>query len=79
MAWIGGSLAGALKTGGAELSREKWDEMEDQDRAMDETIDVSEVAVGGTTPQKARSILPDWTRSSLPTASPANVLIATSV
>ncbi|KAG1722571.1 actin family [Suillus lakei] len=25
MAWVGGSLAGALKTGGVEVAREKWD------------------------------------------------------
>jgi actin-related protein 10 len=73
MAWVGGSLAGALKTGGAELAREKWDE-------MDESMDVSEDAAGETTPQKARSILPDWTRSPLPTgAPPANAHVVVSV
>jgi len=76
MAWVGGSLAGALKTGGLEVAREKWDEMGDQDRDGDEGMEVTED--GGeeavTTPQKPRSILPDWTKSSLsPGAPPANV------
>ncbi len=80
MAWVGGSLAGALKTGGAELAREKWDEMDDQNRAMDESMDVSEDSAGETTPQKARSILPDWTRSPLPTgAPPANAHVVVTV
>jgi actin-related protein 10 len=73
MAWVGGSLAGALKTGGLELAREKWDEMGDQNRADDESMDVNEDGAV-TTPQKPRSILPDWTKSPLsPGAPPANV------
>ena len=28
MSWVGGSLAGALKTGGGEIGRERWDEEE---------------------------------------------------
>jgi actin-related protein 10 len=75
MAWVGGSLAGALKTGGHELAREKWDEMGEQNRA-DEAMEVNEDGSEGvvTTPQKPRSILPDWTKSTLlPGAPPANV------
>jgi len=80
MPWVGGSLAGVLKTGGAELAREKWDEMDEQDRvgpSNDMDVDGDRVqlaAGGGSTPVKARSILPDWTRLSLPIgAPPANV------
>ncbi len=76
MAWVGGSLAGALKTGGLEVAREKWDEMGDEDGDADEGMEVTEDENEGavTTPQKPRSILPDWTRSTLlPGASPANV------
>ena len=76
MAWVGGSLAGALKTGGLEVAREKWDEMDDQSRDTDEDMEVNEEGGGGTvtTPQKLRSILPDWTKSILPLgAPPANV------
>ncbi|KAF8917288.1 fungal-specific actin related protein [Mucidula mucida] len=58
MAWIGGSLAGSLKTGGAELSREKWDEA--AAAPEDEEVDRQEL-----------SILPDWTRSPLPAGAPS--------
>ena len=59
----------ALKTGGVEVAREKWDEADVQ-MEEDEEDDVSP-----TTPRSAaRSILPDWTRSPLPAgAPPANV------
>jgi actin-related protein 10 len=77
MAWVGGSLAGALKTGGLEVAREKWDEMDDKSRDVDdEDMEVNEEGGGGgvTTPQKPSSILPDWTRSILPPgAPPANI------
>lgn len=63
MSWVGGSLAGALKTGGVEVAREKWDEADVQsdDDAME------------TAPETMRSpknILPDWTRSPLPAGAP---------
>ncbi|KIL58768.1 hypothetical protein M378DRAFT_85993 [Amanita muscaria Koide BX008] len=66
MSWVGGSLAGALKTGGAEIAREKWDEAviqqpADDDNSMDLDID--------STPQK-RDIIPDWTRSPLAMGAP---------
>ena len=76
MAWVGGSLAGALKIGGLELAREKWDEIGEQNRAAEEAMDVIDEGGEGamTTPQKPRSILPDWTRSTLsPGAPPANL------
>lgn len=81
MAWVGGSLAGALKIGGHELAREKWDELGDQNRADDEDMDVNEDEGGGvaeapTTPQKPRSILPDWTKSPLPQGAPLANLLA---
>ncbi|EPQ52784.1 actin-domain-containing protein [Gloeophyllum trabeum ATCC 11539] len=63
MAWVGGSLAGAMKIGGSEVTREKWDEMEsrqsdDQDDLMD------------SGPRHPASVLPDWTRSPLPVGAP---------
>ncbi|GJE94573.1 actin-domain-containing protein [Phanerochaete sordida] len=67
MAWVGGSLAGALKTGGAEVAREKWDEA---DALVDEDDDDA-MEVSPVTPRSAaRSILPDWTRSPLPVGAP---------
>ncbi|KAF9453509.1 fungal-specific actin related protein [Macrolepiota fuliginosa MF-IS2] len=69
MAWVGGSLAGSLKTGGAEVSREKWDEAD----AAAQSAEDEEMEVAPETPNRPRSILPDWTRSPLPVgASPAN-------
>ncbi|KAL0954360.1 hypothetical protein HGRIS_003353 [Hohenbuehelia grisea] len=63
LAWVGGSLAGALKTGGIEVPREKWDEGEAQGDP-DESMDIL------TTPEGPRTVLPDWTRSPLPTGAP---------
>jgi len=86
MAWIGGSLAGyvayailliyhptrhnsrALKTGGVEVPREKWDEaVEIVRNTEDDDIEPS------TEPSNclARTILPDWTRSSLTVGAPS--------
>jgi actin-related protein 10 len=53
----------ALKTGGVEVSREKWDEAcsrEDPDDSMDDSAE-------GTV-RSAASILPDWTKLPLPPA-----------
>ncbi|KAF9238512.1 actin-domain-containing protein [Melanogaster broomeanus] len=67
MAWVGGSLAGALKTGGVEVSREKWDE------AFSPQDDDDDMVTSPPQPEeKPRSILPDWTRTPLPVgAAPA--------
>jgi actin-related protein 10 len=54
----------ALKTGGTEVAREKWDEADAQ-MDGDDGGDVSP-----QTPHSARSILPDWTRSPLPVGAP---------
>ncbi|KAH9847690.1 actin-domain-containing protein [Lenzites betulinus] len=76
MAWVGGSLAGALKTGGVEVQRERWDEAEAQPEL---DIDVGDdadgdVLMGGDSPPRlalvSRSILPDWTRTPLPVGAP---------
>jgi len=64
MAWVGGSLAGALKTGGVEVPREKWDEADaqlDPDDAMDVAEDVT---------RSPKNVLPDWTRAPLPMGAP---------
>ncbi|EMD33902.1 hypothetical protein CERSUDRAFT_67540 [Gelatoporia subvermispora B] len=63
MAWVGGSLAGALKTGGVEVAREKWDEA---DAEFDED-DPMALAHEFSSP---KAILPDWTRSPLPVGAP---------
>lgn len=55
----------ALKTGGVEVAREKWDEADVQDDDEDDDMDLSP-----QTPRSARSILPDWTRSPLPAGAP---------
>ncbi|KAI0077080.1 actin-domain-containing protein [Panus rudis PR-1116 ss-1] len=64
MAWVGGSLAGALKTGGIEITREKWDEADAaQPDSGDDLANIVE--------QKSiHSLLPDWTRSPLPAGAP---------
>ena len=86
MAWIGGSLAGyvahaillichptryhfrALKTGGVEIPREKWDEAAEIVRnAEDDEMEPSTESSN----RIARTILPDWTRSSLPVGAPS--------
>ncbi|PFH53156.1 hypothetical protein AMATHDRAFT_138123 [Amanita thiersii Skay4041] len=68
MAWVGGSLAGALKTGGVEIAREKWDEAELQQRQNDDgdedSMDLDEIV------PKPKNILPDWTRSPLTNGAP---------
>ncbi|BGP10542.1 hypothetical protein JCM10049v2_006434 [Rhodotorula toruloides] len=57
--WIGGSLAGALKTGGPEIAREQWDaglrlaEAEEAEEEEGEEFEEREVI---------RPALPDWTR-----------------
>jgi actin-related protein 10 len=66
MAWVGGSLAGALKTGGMEVSREKWDEADpEQDPHLAPMADDGTVVVVG------RSVIPDWTRTVLPLGAPS--------
>ncbi|KAI0696903.1 actin-domain-containing protein [Cytidiella melzeri] len=67
MAWIGGSLAGALKTSGAEVARERWDAADaqtdpDEDVEMEPQVQM---------PKSGQSVLPDWTRSPLPHGAPS--------
>ncbi|KAG6900826.1 hypothetical protein C0993_000145 [Termitomyces sp. T159_Od127] len=66
LAWVGGSLAGSLKIGGVEVSRERWDEANvkhDSDQGMDVSADFED--------RSASNVLPDWTRSILPGGAPA--------
>ncbi|KAF9563252.1 actin-domain-containing protein [Agrocybe pediades] len=66
LSWVGGSLAGSLKIGGVEVSRERWDEQEARQLAEEEEMtDKNEPS-----PQYTRTILPDWTKSPLPTGPP---------
>jgi len=62
--WVGGSLAGALKIGGEEVPREKWD-------AADEDEDDDAPKTPERTPRSGGPVLPDWTRSPLPVGAPA--------
>ncbi|KAH9945081.1 actin-domain-containing protein [Epithele typhae] len=76
LAWIGGSLAGALKTGGAEVARERWDEAEagrdgDGEGDADEDGDGDVPMGAGARGSPAKHILPDWTRTPLPVGAPA--------
>jgi len=66
LAWVGGSLAGSLKTGGVEVAREKWDEA---DPAQDVNEDTLPISVGALD-RAPRNVLPDWTRTPLPTGAP---------
>ncbi|KIK55142.1 hypothetical protein GYMLUDRAFT_176167 [Collybiopsis luxurians FD-317 M1] len=77
MAWIGGSLAGALKTGGAEVSREKWDAA-DPDKQEDADVSMSESPARSRQTQSRtlqlpipRNVLPDWTRIPLSVGAPS--------
>ncbi|KAE9405210.1 actin-like ATPase domain-containing protein [Gymnopus androsaceus JB14] len=74
MAWIGGSLAGALKTGGTEVSREKWDEAdperEDPDAESPPRSQAQQQSRAMQIPPP-RNILPDWTRWPLPVGAPS--------
>lgn len=71
MAWVGGSLAGALKTGGTEVSREKWDEVDgQQDQDPDESVAISAVPEEGEVHRGGRTVIPDWTRTALPVGAP---------
>jgi len=65
MSWVGGSLAGALKTGGVEVPREKWDEAGDLPGPGDV---MEEGDVAGRSPTV--NVIPDWTRTPLPVGAP---------
>ncbi|VDB99282.1 unnamed protein product [Peniophora sp. CBMAI 1063] len=67
MAWVGGSLAGSLKIGGVELSREKWDEADEDLREQEEE---HAGAVLDPPRRVIRTVLPDWTRTPLPLGAP---------
>ncbi|KAJ7650101.1 fungal-specific actin related protein [Roridomyces roridus] len=64
MAWVGGSLAGALKTGGVEVNREQWDSVDAANHDGDGNMDVSMEV-------EQQIVLPDWTRSPLPAGAPS--------
>ncbi|KAF5340901.1 hypothetical protein D9758_012166 [Tetrapyrgos nigripes] len=82
MAWVGGSLAGALKTGGVEVSREKWDEADPHRDDDDMDMDLSPSKPGGhghdLQQHTPRNILPDWTRIPLPSGAPPVIMITQS-
>ncbi|KAF8340324.1 actin family [Cantharellus anzutake] len=69
--WIGASLAGAMKTGGEEITREKWDEaLEDVfENTPSAPVPVSPGSAGSN-PRKG-FIIPDWTRIPLSQGAPS--------
>ncbi|OAX37482.1 actin-like ATPase domain-containing protein [Rhizopogon vinicolor AM-OR11-026] len=69
MAWVGGSLAGALKTGGVEVAREKWDEADPAQIDQDDDV----VMIAPPSEYAPRSVIPDWTRGPLPVGAPPAV------
>ncbi|KAG1866204.1 actin-domain-containing protein [Suillus subluteus] len=71
MAWVGGSLAGALKTGGVEVAREKWDESDPSQTDQDDDV----VMVLPTSEHVPRNVIPDWTRGPLPAGAPPAVAL----
>lgn len=77
MAWVGASLAGSLKTGGVEVSREKWDEVgpAGEDSTMGDTSmsAPSQSFHADRDSLNQRNVLPDWTRAPLPTGAPSAV------
>ncbi|KAL0577640.1 hypothetical protein V5O48_004329 [Marasmius crinis-equi] len=73
LAWVGASLAGALKTGGVEVSREKWDETEatGEDSTMEDASGANVSQSFHADRESQRNILPDWTRIPLPPGAPS--------
>jgi len=77
--WIGASLAGAMKTGGEEITRERWDEAsEDVFGSVEDQGDLDPSTPSGSAPQESTSIgtsrahiIPDWTRNPLPQGAPS--------
>ena len=64
-------LPSALKTGGVEVQREKWDEAEAQpDPDEDVQMGVGSSPARSARSSPARNILPDWTRTPLPVGAP---------
>lgn len=69
MAWVGGSLAGSLKTGGAEVLREYFDEAVAEVNIKMQAASASDDVEmeGGQAPRGKRGyrvgkVLPDWSR-----------------
>ncbi|EJD49546.1 actin-like ATPase domain-containing protein [Auricularia subglabra TFB-10046 SS5] len=70
--WLGGSLAGALKTGGEEITRERWDEADVEKEDIDEgTEDASERPAAVEIVRQGGQVLPDWTKTPLPAGAPS--------
>lgn len=70
--WIGGSLAGSLKIGGEEISREKYDEailaIEDEESAV-------EPIPGKVTGRLEGHFLPDWTKGIMVVGAPNAAIV----
>ncbi|CCA68903.1 related to fungal specific actin related protein-Laccaria bicolor [Serendipita indica DSM 11827] len=63
MSWVGGSIAGALKTGGQEILHDKWDE-------ASVVIEEPETPLHGLATRENNFVLPDWTRAPLRVGAP---------
>ncbi|KAG8826416.1 hypothetical protein FRC19_008983 [Serendipita sp. 401] len=61
MPWVGGSLAGALKTGGEEILHDKWDEG---------SIGDPDASFSGIVVRESTMVLPDWTRVPMSVGAP---------
>jgi len=67
--WLGGSLAGAMKIGGEEITRERWDEV---DVELEEPVTTEPgEQLPHTRVRQGGSALSDWTRSPLPLGAPS--------
>ncbi|KAF8577782.1 actin-domain-containing protein [Ramaria rubella] len=74
--WVGGSLAGALKTGGEEILRERWDEVSLEGDGPDVGMDIDPAMPKPTYRQSREGpILPDWSRSPLPAGAPSAIAV----
>jgi len=60
----------SLKTGGVEISREKWEEADILEEVETEDGAITTVPSSPSS-QVYNTILPDWTRSPLPVGAPA--------
>ncbi|TFY71081.1 hypothetical protein EVG20_g1922 [Dentipellis fragilis] len=78
LAWVGGSLAGSLKTGGVEVARECWDEAHAEQQQSMQLLELQQQGAQTQALQQqdaeeaaARSVIPDWTRTPLPVGAPS--------
>jgi actin-related protein 10 len=70
-------ICSALKTGGEEILRERWDEATQGDGNPDASMEVDPVAPRASQwLNRSGSILPDWSQAPLPLGAPSTTAIA---